>query len=32
MEQENSIDIDNLFDLFISEMRIKKWKEYKKKY
>jgi len=32
IKQENSTDIDYLFDLFISEMRIKKWEEYKKKF
>jgi len=31
IEDENNIDIDNLFDLFIAEMKIKNWKEYKKK-
>lgn len=31
VEQENSVDVDNKFDLFISEMSILYWKKFKKR-
>ncbi len=31
IDQEDSVDIDNVFDLFISEMRLLFWEKYKKK-
>jgi len=30
IKQENSIDIDSPFDLFVAEMRIKNWDKFKK--
>jgi len=32
IDQEDSIDVDSLYDLFISEMRFLSWKKYKKKH
>ena len=32
IEEENNIDIDDLFDLFIAEMKIKYWKQYRKSF
>jgi len=32
IDQEDGVDIDSMFDLFISEMRLLFWEKYKKKY